>query len=139
MGDQIKTGDLSQKPVRDTVSFAHPAEKIFAHILDFYGIEWQYEPKNFPLEWDTKGNIISAFSPDFYLPSQDLFIELTTLKPQLTTHKNNKLRRFRELYPDTKIKLLKRKEMRDLMIKYGLIKEAQKIQGAKAQKGTYDW
>ena len=69
-----------QKP-----EYSHPAEELFARILDFYGLEWQYEPTTFPLEWDENGKITEAFSPDFYLPGQDLYIELTTLRPQLAT------------------------------------------------------
>ncbi|HQF63029.1 MAG TPA: hypothetical protein PLT26_11055 [Anaerolineaceae bacterium] len=113
--------------------FAHPAEETFACILDFYGIQWQYEPQTFPLEVDAEGHILEAFTPDFYLPEQDLFIELTTLRPALATHKNRKLRRMAELYPQIRIKLLKRREMRDLMIKFGLVDEAQSIQGTEAQ------
>ena len=115
------------------LEFAHPAEETFAKILDFYGIEWQYEPRTFDLDWDEQGNVTTAFTPDFYLPQQDLYVELTTLRPKLSTHKNRKLRRIKELYPEINIKLYKRKEMRDLMIKYGLVKEAQRIQGTQAQ------
>jgi len=114
--------------------FAHPAEEAFARILDYYGIRWEYEPRTFPLEWDEQGNVIEAFSPDFYLPEQDLYIELTTLRPQLATRKNRKLRRMKELYPEVNIKLFKRRELRDLMVKYGLDHEAAKIAGTKAQQ-----
>jgi hypothetical protein len=114
--------------------FPHPAEAMFAQILDFYGIEWVYEPRTFPLEWDEEHNVTLAFTPDFYLPQQDLYIELTTLRPQLATIKNRKMRLMAKLYPDVKIKLFKRKEMRDLMIKYGLYKEAGVIAGTSAQK-----
>lgn len=114
-------------------NFSHPAEELFARVLDFYGLEWQYEPRTFPLEWDENGNVTEAFSPDFYLPAQDLFIELTTLRPQLTTIKNRKLRRLQDLYPEINIKLLKRREMRDMMIKYGLYEEAEELQGSQAQ------
>jgi hypothetical protein len=114
--------------------FAHPAEEAFARILDFYGIEWEYEPRTFPLEWDEQGNIVEAFAPDFYLPQQDLYVELTTLRPQLSTHKNRKLRRMKELYPEVNVKLFKRREMRDLMTKYGLMQEAEQIRGTGAQK-----
>jgi len=100
--------------------FAHPAEEEFAKILDFYGIEWVYEPRTFPLEFDEQGNILEAFTPDFYLPQQDLYVELTTLKTTLATHKNRKMRRMKELYPDINIKLFKRREMNNLMVKYGL-------------------
>ena len=78
--------------------------------------------------------MIEAFSPDFYLPDQNLYVELTTIRPKLATFKNRKMRRMKELYPDVNIKLYKRREMRDLMVKYGLIKEAQRYQGTEAQK-----
>lgn len=113
--------------------FAHPAEEIFAKILDFYGITWKYEPRTFPLEWDEQGNVTEAFAPDFYLPGQDLYIELTTLRPKLANYKNRRMRRMQELYPDVHIKLIKRREMRDMMVKYGLYTEAESIQGTGAQ------
>lgn len=115
-------------------NFSHPAERAFAKVLDFYGIEWEYEPRTFPLEWDSAGNVIEAFSPDFYLPEQDLYVELTTLRPKLATHKNRKMRRMQELYPEINIKLFKRREMRALMIKFGLEDEAQTIHGTDAQQ-----
>lgn len=114
--------------------FVHPAEETFARILDYYGIAWQYEPRSFPLEWDEQGNVTEAFTPDFYLPDQELYVELTTLRPQLSNRKNRKLRRIQELYPEINIKLFKRKEMRALMLKYGLETEAAAIQGSEAQQ-----
>jgi len=75
-----------------------------------------------------------AFTPDFYLPDQDLYVELTTLRPQLSTKKNKKMRLMAEQYPNINIKLMKRREMRDLMVKYGLYAEAEPIQGTQAQK-----
>jgi hypothetical protein len=113
--------------------FAHPAEEVFSRILDFYGIQWEYEPRSFALAWDEQGRVTEAFRPDFYLPEQDLYVELTTLRPRLSTHKNRKLRRMKELYPEINIKLFKRREMRDLMVKYGLATEAQQWQGTEAQ------
>jgi hypothetical protein len=104
--------------------FSHPAEEMFARILDFYGIRWEYEPHTFPLEWNEKSEVMLAFKPDFYLPDQDLYIELTTLKNKLSNLKNRKMRLMAELYPNVKIKLLKRREMRDLMAKYGLYQES---------------
>ena len=63
--------------------FSHPMEAEFARILDYYGIEWQYEPRTFVLGRDAEGTITEAFSPDFYLPSEDLYVELTTMRPAL--------------------------------------------------------
>lgn len=107
--------------------FSHPAEAEFARILDFYGIAWEYEPRSFPLAWDEQGRVTEAFSPDFYLPQQGLYVELTTMQPHLVSKKNRKLRRFRELYPDVPIKLLKRRDIRGLLIKYGLEEEGRSV------------
>lgn len=115
------------------VKFSHASEEMFARILDFYELDWQYEPRTFELEWDEKGKVKLAFSPDFYLPDQDLFVELTTLRPQLATIKNKKLKLMNELYPEIKIKLMKRRDIRILLIKYGLYDEAQNYHGTEAQ------
>jgi len=122
-----------KKEDSQTIEFAHPIEAEFARILDFYSIEWAYEPRTFVLERDEEGNITEAFAPDFYLPGQDLYVELTTMRPKLITKKNRKLRRVRELYPDINIKLFKRSDLRDLMIKYGMDEHATAIIGTEAQ------
>ena len=94
----------SQDPQADHPQvFAHPAEEMFARILDFYGLEWHYEPRTFELERDAKGRVTLAFTPDFYLPEQDLYIELTTLRAKLMKVKHRKIRRMRELYPETRL------------------------------------
>ena len=102
------------------VTFAHPSEREFARILDFYQVSWEYEPRTFALKWDDEGNVLEAFSPDFYLPEQDLYIELTTMEQRLITKKHRKLRRLRELYPNVNIKLLNRSDLKRMMLKYGL-------------------
>lgn len=100
--------------------FSHPVEAEFARILDFYGIPWQYEPRMFELDHDAEGRVTEAFTPDFYLPDQDLYIELTTMQPKQVRHKNHKLRRLEELYPEINIKLFKRGDIRTLMVKFGI-------------------
>ena len=79
--------------------FAHASEAELARILDFYGVAWAYEPDTFPIGWNLDGDVVESFSPDFYLPELDLYLELTTLKQRLVRKKNRKLRRLRELYP----------------------------------------
>ena len=59
--------------------FAHNSERQFAKLLDFYGIEWEYEPRTFTLERDRVGNPVQAFTPYFFLPEHELYIEITTL------------------------------------------------------------
>jgi cytidylate kinase len=109
---------LSIEQNQSLTQFAHPSELVFARLLDFYGIRWQYEPRTFPLRYDAAGNIVEAFSPDFYLPDSDLYVELTTMKQSLVTKKNRKVRRLKELYPDIKIRLLYQKDFEDLIFKY---------------------
>ncbi len=101
------------------VAFAHPSEEEFVRILDFYNIEWVYEPRAFPLKWED-GRVTEMLTPDFYLPDLDLYIELTTLKQRLVTGKNRKLRRLQELYPEVKVTLLNRKDYDHLLAKYGV-------------------
>lgn len=119
--DVLDIGD--DLPVSDKVAstpFAHPSEKVAAQILDFYRIDWQYEPETFPIEWDGKGQVIASFTPDFYLPELDLFIELTTMSQKLVTKKNRKVRRLKELYPHINIKIFYQKDFRSLLLKYGI-------------------
>jgi hypoxanthine phosphoribosyltransferase len=110
---------LTGAPVGEVPApFAHPAEYEFARILDFYGIEWQYEPRSFPLRWDS-GNVVEAFTPDFYLPDLNMYVEVTTLKTSLTAEKNRKMRMLKQLYPEVNIKLLKKRDYLRLLAKYG--------------------
>jgi len=102
------------------VRFAHNSERQFAKLLDFYDISWEYEPRQFVLERDRQGNPAQAFTPDFYLPAYDLYIEITTLNQKLVTKKNRKARRLRELYPDVRIKVLYQRDYLHLLVKYGL-------------------
>ena len=102
----------------DEIVFANESEKEFAKILDFYKIIWQYEPKTFPLEFGSEGIAVLSFSPDFYLPDLDLFIELTTLNQNLVTKKNKKIRKLRELYPYINIKLFYKKDYYNLLFKF---------------------
>ncbi len=100
--------------------FMHPSEEEFAHMLDFYRIHWQYEPRTFFLEWDSEGNVVEAFSPDFYLPDQDLFIELTTQKPRQAWKKNRKIRRMKELYPHINVRLIDKRGFESLLKKHSI-------------------
>jgi len=115
-----KSSEVSPLPIttQEPSSFAHPSEEDFAKLLDFYCIEWLYEPRSFPLKWKG-GKIAEMFTPDFYLPELDLYIELTTLKQNLLTAKNRKLRQLRELYPEVNAMLLTKNDFLKLLAKYG--------------------
>jgi cytidylate kinase len=117
---QLATTAADMEPDIALPEFAHPSEREFARVMDFYRIRWEYEPRTFPVEWDKENNVISAFTPDFYLPDLDLFIELTTMKQSLVTRKNRKIRHLRLLYPDINIKILYERDYKNLIWKYGL-------------------
>jgi hypothetical protein len=104
----------------DQITFAHNSERQFARLLDFYQVDWEYEPTAFPIDWDAAGQPTQHFRPDFYLPGWRLYIEITTLNQRLVTKKNRKVRRLRELYPDVRIKVLYQRDYLSLLAKYGL-------------------
>ena len=100
--------------------FVNEAELEYAKILDYYGVPWMYEPHTFVLERDEDGRVVEAFTPDFYLPEQELYVEVTVMKQSLVTRKNRKLRKLRERYPDIKIKLFYKRDIQRLAEHYRL-------------------
>jgi len=89
-------------------------------VLDYYGVPWEYEPRTFVLEEDGNGRVVEAFKPDFYLPEQDLYVEVTVMKQSLVTRKNRKLRKLRERYPDIRVKLFYKRDIERLAERYRL-------------------
>ncbi len=104
-----------------------------ARILDFYQVRWAYEPDTFPILWNLDGAVVESFSPDFYLPDLDLYLEMTTLRQKLVRKKNRKLRRMRELYPELRIKLFYARDFRALMLKYGRLALIDDLSGTSGQ------
>ena len=104
----------------DRPKFAHSVELECAKVLDYYGVPWEYEPHTFVLERDDTGRVVSAFTPDFFLPDQNLFIEVTVMKQSLVTRKNRKLRELQRLYPDVRVKLFYRRDIERLAQRYRL-------------------
>ena len=104
----------------DPPRFVNRIELECAKILDYYGVPWEYEPRTFVLSRDGEGRVTSAFTPDFYLPDQDLYVEVTVMKQSLVTRKNRKLREVRELYPGVRVKLFYRRDIERLAQRYRL-------------------
>ncbi|HWH37956.1 MAG TPA: hypothetical protein VNT28_09275 [Candidatus Limnocylindrales bacterium] len=119
---------MSQQP-----RFAHASEAELARILDYYDVRWEYEPHTFPIMWNLDGAVVESFSPDFFLPELNLYVELTTLKQSLVRRKNRKLRRLRALYPDVRVKLFYGKDFKALMLKYGRFDIAASLSGLEGQ------
>src|SRR5262249_32867382 len=112
MGPNVPAFQENRQP--DPPRFASAAESECAKLLDYYGIPWLYEPRTFVLAQDDDGRVTEAFTPDFYLPEQDLYLELTVMKQSLVTRKNRKLRKLRAKYPDVKIKLFYKRDLERL-------------------------
>jgi hypoxanthine phosphoribosyltransferase len=115
-----ETPDFQANSGGDSPRFANDAEVECARILDYHGIAWEYEPHSFILEQDEDGRVLEAFTPDFYLPEQDTYLEVTVMKQSLVTRKHRKIRKLRERHPDIKIKLFTRRDFERLSRKYRL-------------------
>jgi hypoxanthine phosphoribosyltransferase len=120
-------------PDRAQLTFAHASEAEMARILDYYRIRWEYEPHTFPILWNLDGAVIESFSPDFWLPDLDCYLEMTTLRQKLVRKKNRKLRRIHELYPDIRVKLFYARDFRALMLKFGRLALADALSGTPGQ------
>ena len=107
------------------VIFKHPSEEEFARILDMHGLDWEYEPRTFPIQWDAEGNVTQAFSPDFYLPKFDTYIELTTMDQRYVAQKKKKVQALRKLYPGTNVNIVFKRDFNTLVKRFGLMKEAE--------------
>ena len=111
---QLETPNFQAYRGETPPRFVNEAELECAKVLDYYGVPWMYEPHTFELERDENGRVLEAFAPDFYLPEQDLYLEITVMKQSLVTRKNRKLRKLRERYPDIKVKLFYRRDLERL-------------------------
>jgi hypoxanthine phosphoribosyltransferase len=115
-----ETPDFQAYRGSEAPRFANRVELECAKVLDYYGVPWAYEPRMFVLERDEEGRVTRAFTPDFYLPDQDLYVEVTVMKQSLVTRKNRKLRELRELYPEVNVKLFYRRDIERLAQRFRL-------------------
>ncbi len=116
----LETPDFQAYCGSEPPRFANRSELECAKVLDYYRVPWQYEPRTFVLEEDEGGRVVEAFTPDFYLPEQDLYVEVTVLKQSLVTRKNRKLRKLRERHPDVRIKLFYKRDLERLAQRFRL-------------------
>jgi hypothetical protein len=126
-------GPALDLPAPPHPAFAHASEAEMARILDFYQVRWEYEPHTFPIVWNLEGAVVESFSPDFWLPDLDLYLEMTTLRQKLVRKKNRKLRRVLELYPDLRVKLFYARDFRALMLKFGKLALVDELSGTPGQ------
>lgn len=85
-------------------------ERLVADALDALGIEWEHEPREFKLAPNLNGKN-RGFRPDFYLPTLDVYVEVTTQRD--LNRKNRKMRLMAEAYPDVRVFLMRRGDLHD--------------------------
>lgn len=110
--------EVNAEKKRTSIIFKNESEEEFAKVLDMYNLEWDYEPRTFPLKWDSDGNITQAFSPDFYLPRFDTYIELTIMNQKYTSTKKKKMELLKKLYPKTNISIVYKNDYHNLIRRF---------------------
>ncbi len=109
----------SREPAGAFPDFAHPVERKFARLLDAHGIEWLYEPHTFVLERDEEGRVRESFTPDFYLPDLDLYVECTVMRQARTNRKRRKALRAQR-QAGVPVEVLYRRDLARLARRWGL-------------------
>lgn len=78
----------------------YQSEKTFVDFLDSQGLEWEYEPRRFDL-----GD--SIYTPDFYVPSQDVYYEVIGTQPSYIAHSKKKhFEKMSELFPNINLRIV---------------------------------
>ncbi len=83
-------------------------EANYARLLNYRGVKWIHQPKTFQLK-------SQKYTPDFYLPEVDTYIEI---KNYLSDYSKNRDRQFREMYPELKLVLILKEDYLGLQKEY---------------------
>lgn len=97
--------------IDNNIYFYSRWEANFARLLNSFNIKWEYQPKTFDL-------ITQKYTPDFYLPDCKTYIEI---KNFLWKYSEIRDRKFRELYPETRLILFLKDNYLILEKQYGKI------------------
>ena len=84
-----------KRPDLGGLFFRSAAEANYARYLNFAKIKWEYEPREFMFDAIRRGCV--SYTPDFYLPEEDKWIEF---KGWLSKKDITKIRRFKKFYPE---------------------------------------
>lgn len=88
---------------RKPVEFASALEEEFAATLEKNQVSWQYKPRTFAVEWDEEGNFVDSFTPGFYLPAFDLYVEVAATDYRAAGAKSREVRLLRQQHPKIRI------------------------------------
>ncbi len=102
-----------RKDIDDKSYFFSRWEANMARLFNYQGIKWIHQPRSFDLKTQN-------YTPDFYLPDQDIYIEVKNFLSDYSKSRDDK---FRELYPRLRLKMILKDEYMKLENQYsGLIK-----------------
>lgn len=94
--------------ISDKIYFYSRWEANLARLFNYLKINWTHQPKSFDISFQT-------YTPDFYLPDYNIYIEV---KNFLWKYSAERDRKFREIYPNIKLLLLLKEEYLQLEKNY---------------------
>ena len=100
-----------RKDISKTIYFYSRWEANITRLFNYLGIEWIYQPKTFELGSQN-------YTPDFYLPEYNIYIEV---KNFLWKYSKIRDRKFRKIYPDINLILLLKEDYLKLEEKYSYL------------------
>jgi DNA polymerase III alpha subunit/intein/homing endonuclease len=83
-------------------------EADYCRVLNYHGIEYKYEPETFDL-----GEV--SYTPDFYLPREDRYVEI---KGWMTEKSALRIKLFREKFPNKTLEVVNKTEFAEMALKY---------------------
>jgi hypothetical protein len=124
---------MSEQASVPSTPFAHASEAEMSRILDFYAVRWEYEPHTFPILWNLEGDVVESFSPDFYLPDLDLYLEMTTSASAWSARRTASCAGCASSTRILNVKPFYARDFRALMLKYGKLALAAGLSGSSGQ------
>ncbi|MBI2590894.1 MAG: hypothetical protein HYW33_03400 [Candidatus Blackburnbacteria bacterium] len=102
-----------RQDIDSNICFYSTWEANVARVFNLIGLRWEYAPKIFDLGEHT-------YRPDFYLPDDDLFIEVKNFMGKYSLERD---KLFRQKYPKVKLEILARPEYEKIKLDYALLIE----------------
>lgn len=106
LGARALLSDGGSASLAAPIDFAYDFEKEFARNLDQLSVPWQYKPRTFAVEWDENGAFVDSFTPSFFLPARDLYVELVAPGCGLSSERVRKAWLLRYQHPEIRIEVL---------------------------------
>ena len=119
MAQISRCGGPAATGASETPRFAHPVERALSGVLDELGVRWRYEPHTFVLGRHPSGSVSAAFTPDFYLPDLDLYLECSVARTGLLRRKRRKIEATQRRY-GVVVHLVRRSDFETLVRRWSL-------------------